>query len=208
MIRLHDYFRSSAAYRVRIALNLKGVEYSQFTVNLVDGDQRSDDYRRRNPQGLVPTLDTEDGRFTQSLAIIDYIDATWPDPRLLPEDAVRRAHVLAMALAIACDIHPVNNLRILQYLKHEMGQPQDAIDRWYRHWIVENFEGLEQLAQRHGGDYLSGDAPGLADICLVPQMYNARRFEAPLDDFPLLVDYDAKAGALDAFAAAHPDQNK
>ena len=212
MIRLHDYFRSSAAYRVRIALNLKGLDYDRIAVNLVDGDQRSDDYRARNPQGLVPTLDATLGsgrvRLTQSLAIIDWLDATHREPPLMPDDPVDRAHVLAMALAIACDTHPLNNLRVVNYLKQEMGQDQAAVDRWYRHWICESFEGLETLAKTHGGEYLSGDAPGLADLCLVPQMYNARRFDVPLDDFPTLVAFDAKCCALEPFVRAHPDQNK
>lgn len=207
-IRLHDYFRSSAAYRVRIALNLKRVDYERIPVNLVEGAQGGAAYKALNPQGLVPMIEAGGAQLTQSLAIIDWLDATYPDPPLLPKDAERRAHVLAMALAVACDIHPLDNLRVLKYLKHELGHDQATVDRWYRHWIAEGFAGLEELAARHGGAYLSGDAPGLADICLVPQMYNARRFETPLEAYPRLVDYDAKANALDAFADAHPDRNK
>ena len=206
-IRLHDYFRSSAAYRVRIAFNLKGVKYEQVPVNLVEGDQRSADYKALNPQGLVPMLEGGEASLTQSLAIIDWLDATHPDPPLLPQGEVERAHVRAMALAVACDIHPLNNLRVLRYLKTELGHDQETVDRWYRHWIAEGFAGLEELAKRHGGEYLSGDRPGLADICLVPQMYNAIRFDTPLEKYPLLVGYDAKANSLDAFAAAHPDRN-
>ncbi|MCA1750156.1 MAG: maleylacetoacetate isomerase, partial [Sphingomonadales bacterium] len=183
-------------------------EYDRLPVNLVDGDQRGEAYRRLNPQGLVPMLEAGEASLTQSLAIVEWIDATYPSPPLLPRDTLLRAHVRAMALAVACDIHPLNNLRVLQYLKHELGHEQEEVDRWYRHWIALGFAGLEALAERHGGEFLSGDAPGLADICLVPQMYNARRFDTPLEDYPLLVGYDAKANALDAFADAHPDKNK
>ena len=208
MIRLHDYFRSSASYRVRIALNLKGVDYERVPVNLVEGGQRGEAYRELNPQGFVPMLEIDGQRLIQSLAIIGYLDARFPDPPLLPDDPLSATHVRAMALAVACDIHPLNNLRVLQYLKREFGREQEAVDNWYRHWIAEGFAGLERLAERHGGEYLSGELPGLADICLVPQMYNARRFETPLDDFPLLVEYDARASALDAFEAAHPDNSQ
>lgn len=205
MIRLHDYYRSSASYRVRIALNLKGLDYERLPVDLVEGGQRGEAYRAINPQGFVPTLEIDGEKLTQSVAIIAYLEARFPDPSLLPADPLAAARVRAMALAVACDIHPLNNLRVLQYLKRELGQEQGAVDNWYRHWVVQGFAGLERLAGLYGGTYLSGDAPGLADICLVPQMYNARRFEAPLDAFPRLVDYDAKANALEAFQAAHPD---
>ena len=207
MIRLHDYYRSSAAYRVRIALNLKGLDYKQVKVNLLEDGQKSDAYRALNPQGLIPMLEIDGARLTQSLSIVNYLNARYPDPPLAPADPVAAAHVRSMAQVVASDIHPLNNLRVLKYLKTQLGQTQEAIDSWYIHWICDGFLALEQLANKYGGVYLSGDLPGLADLCLVPQMYNARRFNVPLDDFPKLVDYDVKAGALNAFAAAHPDRN-
>lgn len=205
MALLFDYFRSSACYRVRIALNLKGVGYEAVAVNLLDGAQKSDDYRARNPQGLVPMLEIDGQRLTQSLAIIDYLDATRPEPALVPSDPAERAQVLALALTVACDIHPLNNLRVLKYLSGPLGQPQDARDAWYRHWIAEGLAALEALATPRAGRFLYGDSPTLADICLVPQLYNARRFEVPLDACPTLVRADAEANRMGAFAAAHPD---
>ena len=202
---LYDYFRSSACYRVRIALNLKGIEYDSVAVNLLDGAQREERYRERNPQGLVPLLEVDGHRLTQSLAICDWLDATHPHPPLVPRDAADRTHVLALALTVACDIHPLNNLRVLGYLKAALDQPQEARDGWYRHWVAEGFAALEALAAGRAGRFLFGDAPSLADICLVPQMYNARRFAVPLDPYPTLVRADAAATAHPAFAAAHPD---
>ncbi|MDQ8756773.1 maleylacetoacetate isomerase [Sphingosinicella sp. LHD-64] len=202
---LYDYWRSSASYRVRIALNLKGVDYDRVPINLLENEQQADDYRARNPQGLVPTLEMDGQRLTQSLAVADWLDATIPQPRLLPADPADRAHVLALALTIAADIHPVNNLRILKYLT-KLGIDQGARDNWYRHWVAEGFEALEALATPHAGTFLFGDTPTLADICLVPQMYNARRFEQDLAPYPTLVRVDAAATALEAFAAAHPDR--
>lgn len=203
---LFDYFRSSASYRVRIALNLKGLDYEARPVNLLEAAQTGEEYRARNPQGLVPMLEMDGHRFTQSLAIIDYLDRRVPEPPLVPSDPADRAHVQALALAIACDIHPLNNLRVLKYLAGPLEQPQAARDEWYRHWIVEGFTALEAMAQRRSGRYLYGDAPTIADICLVPQMFNARRFDVPLDAFPTLVRADAEACALEAFAAARPDR--
>lgn len=202
---LHDYWRSSASYRVRIALNLKGVEYDSAPVNLLEGEQRGDAYRARNPQGFVPMLEVDGRRLTQSLAIIDYLDATVAEPPFVPKDAADRAHVLALALTVACDIHPLNNLRVMKRLT-ALGIEQAARDDWYRHWVGEGLQALEALAAPRAGAFLFGDSVSLADICLVPQLYNARRFEVPLDDCPNLLRADASCAALDAFAAAHPDR--
>ena len=206
-IRLYDFWRSSAAYRVRIALNLKGLAYESVQTNLPAGGHKASDYLAKNPQGFVPMLEIDGLHLTQSLAIMDYLDAHTPDPAFMPHDAAARSRVLAMALVIAADIHPVNNLRILNYMKDVLGQDQAAIDAWYRHWIAEGFAALEAMADP-AQPFLGGAAPGLADICLVPQMYNARRFETPLDAYPTLVRIDAACTALPAFAAAHPDMVK
>lgn len=204
MIRLHGYWRSSAAYRVRIALALKGVAYEPVEVNLVAGEQRGDAYRAHNPQGLVPALEVDGAIINQSLAIIDWLDATFPDPPLVPRDPLARAQVLSQALIIAADIHPIDNLRVLHRLTEQFGADQPAKDAWYRHWIAEGFTALETMAG--DGPFLGGDAPNLADICLVPQMYNARRFDVPLDVYPKLVAADAAAQAIPAIAAVAPEQ--
>jgi maleylacetoacetate isomerase len=203
--RLFDYFRSSASYRVRIALNLKGVEHDRVPLNLLEGGQKGPGYRAINPQALVPTLEIDGHRLSQSVAIIAYLDSTRPEPALLPGDPAEAAHVRALALAVACDIHPLNNLRVLKYLTGPLGQPQEARDAWYRHWVAEGFEALEAMAAPRSGRFLFGDSPTLADICLVPQMFNARRFEVPLEAYPTLVRADSAANRLEAFAAAHPD---
>lgn len=203
---LFDYWRSSASYRVRIALNLKHVGYERAPIDLVAGDQKSEAYRERNPQGFVPLLEIDGRSISQSLAIIDYLDSTRPDPPLVPSDPGDRAHVLALALTVACDIHPLNNLRILKYLSGPLGQSQEARDDWYRHWVREGLAALKAMAAGRSGRFLFGDSPTLADICLVPQLYNARRFDVSLDEFPTLVAADAAANALEAFAEAHPDR--
>ncbi|TMJ17426.1 MAG: maleylacetoacetate isomerase [Alphaproteobacteria bacterium] len=200
-LTLYDYYRSSASYRVRIALNLKGLEYERVPVNLLEGEQKDEAYRARNPQGFVPMLEADGERLTQSLAIIAWLDARFPDPPLRSGDP----HVLALALAIAADIHPLNNLRVLKHLAG-LGVDQPARDDWYRHWVSEGFAALEALAAARAGRFLAGDAVTLADACLVPQMFNARRFDVPLDAFPTLVAADAAACALEPFAAAHPDR--
>ena len=205
---LYDYWRSSAAYRVRIALNLKGVDYESRQVDLREDAQRSAEYRSLNPQGLVPMLEIDGHRLTQSVAIINYLDLRFANQPLIPAAAAERAHVVAMAMAIACDIHPLNNLRVLKYLKNEMGQPQDQIDRWYTHWISEGLPGLEAMAKPRAGKFLFGDAPTGADVCLVPQLYNARRYNVPLDAYPTLLRADENANNLEAFAAAHPDRQQ
>lgn len=202
---LHDYFRSSASYRVRIALNLKQVVYASRPIDLRTGAQWSDAYRALNPQGFVPMLEIDGLKLRQSLAIIDYLDARFPDPPMVPADPARRAEVLARALLIACDIHPLDNLRVLKRLAR-MGVAEPERDAWYRHWIVEGFDALEAIAAEDGGAFLSGETPGIADICLVPQIYNARRLETPLEAYPTLVRIDAALGEIEAVAAAHPDR--
>jgi maleylacetoacetate isomerase len=204
-LTLYDYYRSSASYRVRIALNLKGVSYERVPINLIDAEQKGEAYRARNPQGFVPMLEADGTRLTQSLAIIGWLDATYPEPRLVPEDVGDRAHVFALALTIAADIHPLNNLRVLKELAR-LGVAEAARDDWYRHWVAEGFAALEALAGPRAGDFLFGDAVTVADVCLVPQMFNARRFDVPLDPYPTLLRADAAATALPAFAAAHPDR--
>ena len=207
-IVLYDYYRSSACYRVRIALNLKGVDYETRPVNLVESEQQGSAYRELNPQGLVPMLDIDGHRLTQSVAIINYLDLRFPNQPLIPAAAAERAHVVAMAMTVACDIHPLNNLRVLKYLKNELGQPQEAVDRWYAHWIREGLPGLEAMAAPRAGKFLFGDAPTGADVCLIPQLYNARRFNVPVDDFPTLLRAEENANKLEAFAAAHPDRQE
>lgn len=200
---LYDYWRSSAAYRVRIALHLKGIAYRSVPIDLVKGEQGGADYTAVNPQGLVPALAIDGHLLTQSLAIIDYLDAKVDDPAMVPSDPAVRSHVLAQALVIAADIHPINNLRVLNYLRRELGADEAAVTRWYHHWILEGLRTLEGQAPADG--LLGGDLPNLADVCLVPQMANARRFAVPLDAFPRLVAVDARLQALPAFAAAAPD---
>ncbi|MBH8581363.1 maleylacetoacetate isomerase [Halomonas pacifica] len=208
MTTLYGYFRSSAAYRVRIALNLKGLAYDQAPVNLVKGEQRGEEYLARNPQGLVPALVTDDGaRLTQSLAICEYLDERYPEPALLPADAAGRARVRALAQAVACEIHPLNNLRVLKYLTGELGVDEATKMTWYRHWVSEGFAALEtQLSREAGsGDFCHGDAPGLADLCLVPQVFNAERFACDLAPYPRIRRIVANCRALDAFARAAPE---
>jgi maleylacetoacetate isomerase len=203
-IRLYDYFRSSACYRVRIALNLKGLAYEAIDTSLLDGVQLSPEYKAKNPQGFVPMLEIDGLRITQSLAIIEWLDSYAPEPRFVPVDPNARAQQMALALTIACDIHPINNLRILKYLGNKLGADEAARDDWYRHWVIAGFDALEAMADP-ATPFLGGNAPGIADICLVPQMYNARRFATPLEAYPNLVRIDAACTALDAFARAHPD---
>ena len=205
---LYDYYRSSAAYRVRIALNLKQIDYESRPVNLAQSEQQADGYRALNPQGLVPMLEIDGHRLTQSLAIIVYLDQVAPEPPLMPADIVDQAHVRALAMTIACDIHPLNNLRVLRYLKGELGHSQDEADAWYRHWLGEGLPALEALAAPRAGSFLFGDRPTIADVCLVPQLYNARRFDVPLDAYPTLLRADEHANELHAFAAAHPDRQE
>ena len=205
---LYEYWRSSASYRVRIALNLKNVDYESRPVNLLTGEQNSDWYHAENPLGLVPMLEIDGHKLTQSLAIINYLDQRFPNQPLIPASAAERSHVVAMAMIVACDIHPLNNLSVLKYLKNELGQPQEKIDAWYRHWISERLPALEAMAKPRAGKFLFGDAPTGADVLLVPQLYNARRYDVPLEDYPTLLRADENANMLDAFAAAHPDRQQ
>jgi len=203
---LHDYFRSSASFRVRIALNLKGLDYERAEVSLIAGEQRSDAYLEQNAQGFVPMLVVDGEPMIQSMAIIDWLDRAFPEPRLIPEEAMPRAVALAQAQVVASDIHPLNNLRVLKYLTKDLGLNEQTKDRWIATWIAQGFDALEAMAGE--GRYLGGAAPGIADCCLVPQMYNARRFEVPLDAYPRLVAIDAACMEVDAFRKAHPDAVK
>ena len=207
-MRLYSYFRSSAAYRVRIALALKGLAYEYLPIHLIKGEQRSDSYRALNAQALVPTLVDEQRVFTQSLAIIEYLDERHPRPPLLPDAPPERARVRAIALSIACDIHPLDNTRVLQYLVRTLGVSEDAKNAWYRHWIDLGLSALEtQLAGDPAtGTFCHGEKPSLADIFLVPQLANARRFDIPLDAYPTLARIDSSCRALAAFAQAAPER--
>jgi maleylacetoacetate isomerase len=207
-MQLYTYFRSSAAFRARIALNLKGLKYESIPKQFAKNEHRAADYLALNPQGLIPALATDDGAtLSQSLAIIEYLNEKYPTPPLLPADPIARAHVRSMALAIACDIHPLNNLRVLNYLRDSLGQDDEGVSTWYRHWISEGFRGLELQARAHstGKRYCFGDAVSLADVCLVPQIFNARRFKTDLAPFPTLVAISTHLESLPEFAAARPE---
>ena len=203
---LHDYWRSSAAYRVRIVLNLKGVVWRSRPLDLVGGEHKRDDYHSLNPQGLVPTLEIDGHVLTQSLAIIDYLDATHKNPPMVSSDPARRGRTLAQALIVAADIHPVNNMRILNSLRTDFGASEEQVRLWVQRWIASGFAELEEAAPDTG--LFGGEMPDLADVCLVPQMYNARRFEVDLTPYPRLVRIDAAARALDPVARAAPEAVK
>ena len=201
-MRLYTYFRSSAAYRVRIALNLKGVAYEAVPVNLLKGEQRQEGYRAVNPQQRVPSLDTGGATLIQSPAILEYLDEAYPEPPLLPVGAANRAKVRAVASLIACDIHPLNNSGVLAYLKTRLGHDQAAADEWYAHWVREGFDAVEALIEP--GPYAFGSRVTLADVYLVPQVFNARRFNVPLDAYPKIAAVDEACAALTAFQDAAP----
>jgi maleylacetoacetate isomerase len=205
-VKLYTYFRSSAAYRARIALNLKGISYEMASIHLTrgGGQQHGAAYRAVNPQGRVPALALDNGEtLIQSLAIMEYLEEAFPTPPLLPSDPVARAHVRALAQVIACDIHPLNNTSPLFYLKNTLKQDQETINAWYAHWVTVGFEAVEALLRP--GPYAFGDKVTLADVCLVPQVANARRFNVPLDKFPKIVAVDAACLQLPAFDRARPD---
>ena len=208
-MKLYGYFRSSAAFRVRIALNLKKLNYESAFIHLRRGDQRQPGFLDINPQGLVPALEVDDTLLIQSLPIIEYLDETYPEPPLLPSDAKGRARVRALAAMVACDIHPINNLRVLRYLLRPLGQDEAAVETWYNHWILEGFGALERLLAEGGrtGRFCHGDTPGLADIVLVPQVFNANRYQSlDLTPYPTIVRIYQTCLGIDAFAAAHPDR--
>ncbi|PTA49747.1 maleylacetoacetate isomerase [Shewanella morhuae] len=211
-MKLYGYWRSSAAYRVRIALNLKGISAEQFSVHLVrdGGEQHQAPYIDLNPLELVPTLVVDDELDTealsQSLAIIEYLDEIYPQAPLLPASALERAHVRAMALTIACEIHPLNNLRVLQYLTQTLGIDEAAKNTWYQHWVASGFAALEVLLARHSGRYSFGNTVTLADLCLVPQVYNAQRFNVDVTPYPNIMRVWAECNQLDAFADAAPER--
>lgn len=205
-LTLHGYWRSSAAYRVRIALSLKGLEYRQVAHDLRTGAQCDAEYRVLAPMGLVPALDAGDGQvLTQSLAILEWLEERYPDPPLLPDDMSTRAAIRAMTSIIACDIHPINNLRVLKVLREELAAGEDVVRDWIARWIGEGFIALETMVSQHGHRFCFADAPTLADCCLVPQIYNARRFGVALHAYPTLLRIEANCQALDAFARAAPE---
>lgn len=206
---LYDYPLSSASYRVRIALALKGLSVTTVIQPLRDGAHRRPEYLEVNPQGFVPALVLDDGTvLTQSLAIIEYLEELHPEPPLLPRVPAARARVRALCELIACDVHPLNNLRVLKYLEGELGASRESRDRWYHHWITEGFAALERwLERRPATDFCASDAPSLADVCLVPQVFNARRFAVDLKPFPRIVAADAACRALPAFAQAAPEMS-
>ncbi|EJC62375.1 maleylacetoacetate isomerase [Alcaligenes ammonioxydans] len=208
---LYSYFRSSAAYRVRIGLNLKGLDYQIRPVHLLKdgGQQHQPDYVQVNPVQLLPALDDDGLIITQSLAILEYLDERYPELPLLPKASADRAWARSMAQTVACDIHPLNNLRVLQYLKNDLHVQEDARNQWYRHWVSVGLEGLEALVLRHGKKgqaFIFGDLPSIAEICLIPQMFNARRFDIDLTAFPRLLAIEEKCLELSAFQEAAPDR--
>lgn len=203
---LYDYWRSSASYRLRIALNLKGINYDQLSVHLVKdgGEQHKADYKSKNPQGLVPSLELDDGTIlTQSIAILEYLEEAFPEPSILPQNLLERAFARSIAQIISADIHPVNNLRILQYLTKELGVAEEAKTTWYQHWIYKGFDAIE--ARLGNSPYCSGNTPSIADICLIPQVYNAQRFNCDLSAYPKITAINETCAKIDAFEKALPE---
>jgi maleylacetoacetate isomerase len=206
LMQLYDFWRSSAAYRVRIALNLKNLPYESIPVHLGKGEQSKPEYKEKNPQGFVPLLIDGPRSFSQSLAICEYLDETHPAPPFLPATPEARARVRSIALTVACDIHPLNNKRILDYLRSPLGHDDATVDTWYRHWVAEGLEAIEKILvnSNHTGKFCHGDQPSLADICLVPQTANAIRFECPLEPYPTIQRIYVACLALPAFDRAQP----
>lgn len=207
-MKLYTYFRSSAAFRVRIALNLKGVAYEPVFVHLAKGQHRERQYSAVNPQGLLPTLELDDGtRLVQSLAIIEWLDEKYPAAPLIPKEPLARARVRSLSYLVASEIHPLNNLRVLQHLKRALGQTQEQIDAWYRHWIADGLQKLEaELARPGTGKFCHGDSPSMADCCLVPQIFNAQRFNSDLAPYPMTMRVFENCMQLDAFDRAQPSK--
>ncbi len=211
-MKLYNYFRSSAAYRVRIALNLKGIAWEHFGVHLVKGEQRSPEYLKLNPAGLVPSLvDDEANVILQSLAIIEYLDEKFPQPvRLMPSDALARAHVRALSLSLACDAHPLNNVRVLSYLTKELGVTDAQKSAWISHWITTGLDAFEKSLAESGrpGTFCFGDTPTMADCVLVPQVFSARRFSVDVSQYPRVSAIDSHCNSLKAFQDAHPSKQQ
>jgi len=205
-MRLYTYFRSSAAFRVRIAMNLKGLAYDTAFVHLAKGEHRAPAYGVINPQSLLPTLDDGGELLTQSLAIIEYLEETHPKPPLLPGNALARARIRSLSMLIACEIHPVNNLRILQHLKRALGQSDEQVNSWYRHWIGDGLAKFEADLGRAPGKFCHGDSPTMADCCLVPQVFNAQRYQCDMAPYPATMRIFAECMKLDAFDRAQPSK--
>lgn len=205
-MKLYSYYRSSAAYRVRIALNLKGLPYDYVSVNLLHSEQKSDNYLARNPQGLLPALELDDGEvLAQSIAILEWLEESCPSPALLPENTLLRAKVRSLVNNIACDIHPLNNLSVMNYLRTELGASDEGVHRWYCNWVERGFSSIEQALDRTMGKCCFGDEPTLADICLIPQAYNASRFKVPMEGYANIRKIVEHCNTLEAFSRAAPE---
>ena len=206
-MKLYTYYRSSAAYRVRIALNLKNISYQSVSVSLLDGNQKSESYLQANPQGLIPALELDDGSVLgQSTAILEYLEEVHPDSALLPSDPLQKAQVRSVINHIACDVHPLNNLRVLHYLRDELSADQEKIGQWYAQWINSGFSSIETVLSQGSGHFCFGEAAGMADCYLIPQVYNALRFKVALESYPAILSVYNHCNSLTAFQQAHPDQ--
>ena len=205
-MKLYSYFRSTAAYRVRIAMNLKAVEYEQIPVNLLTGEQQSEDYKAINPEGLVPCLETEQGRLTQSLAMLEWLEEMYPEPSIIPGDAWQKAQARSLAYAVSCDIHPVNNLRILKFLQKEWQQSDENKINWYKHWIDIGFTAIE--SRLNNKKFCCSHQPSIADICLIPQVFNALRFKMDMTEYPNIESIYQNCNTLPAFIKATPENQE
>jgi len=205
-MKLYSYYRSSATYRVRIGLALKGLAYDYFPVNLLRAQQKSGDYMAKNPQGLVPALETDDGiLISQSVAILEWVEELHPQPPLLPGEPLQRALVRSAVNSIVCDIHPLNNMSVTNYLQASLGSSPEEIQQWYQQWIYRGFDGIERTLESQSGACCFGDEPGMADVCLIPQVYNALRFKVPMEAYPNIMRVWEHCNGLHAFQLAHPD---